>query len=174
MSTQLNTAGNDGSAVINWDTSRDDQNVRFDFGLKNVETAALIDRSVSFKTTLPRRAVGLAFAYTLTADKFMHSGDLQWDADAQSEFKYEVEANRAARRGLVTYDGRFKIQSALVNSENTFNHKITNGKRHQTEIVVGARERLTIKSDLTVSSSTTFVHLITVQHPQFVKVSTDH
>jgi len=159
-----------GSAIINWDTTNDDKQVRFDFGLKNVQTSSLTERSINFKTVVAQRTVGFDIGYTLTSSKFTSHGELHWDRDVQQDLMYDIEASQTTRRGLVSYDGRFKLSSYLFNTDSTFSHKIT-GRRHVTEMVLDAADKLTIKNDLNMASSTGFSHTLTFQHPRLSRVN---
>lgn len=170
LATELSLAGTgQGSAVVNWDTTADDRNVRFDFGLKNVQTSSQTERSVNFKTMVARRTVGFDVGYMMTANKFTSRGELMWDHDAEREFSYEIEAGQTMQRGLVSFDGRVKITSFLFNTDSLFSHKITGSRRHVTEIQLDTTEKLTIRSDLNLGSSSGFSHTLTVQHPRLTR-----
>jgi hypothetical protein len=177
MATELNVAGTgQGRAVINWDTTNDARKVQFDFGLKNVQTSSLTDRAINFKTVVAQRTVGFSLGYTLTSNKFTSHGELLWDRDLEHDFMYDIEAGQTSRRGLLSYDGRFRVSSYLFNTDSTFSHKITGGRRHITELVLDMANKLTIKSDLNMASSAGFSHVLTLQHPRLtrdVTVTTD-
>lgn len=171
MSTQLNMAGSDGQAVVNWDTTRQDSQVRFDFGFKNMQTSDLTDRSIRFKTSLPRRTIGFELGYSLSADKFTNRGELQWDSDPESEFMYEIEGTRSSTRYVTTYDGTLKVTSGLHTSTSTFSHKTNARRKYSTEVVIQATERLRMSNEVVMTSSG-FTHTFLVQHPRFTQVDT--
>jgi hypothetical protein len=171
MATNLNVGDSTGSAVINWDTTNSDKKVRFDFGFKDVETSASKEKLVSFKTAIPNsRTVGFLFGYTLTPQRFTNRGELQWNAGSRPDFVYEIEGGSAERRSLMTYDGKFKVTSRIINLDTTFSQNSQPGRKHVTELgLQGSGDRVTIKSDLTFTSETDFIHSLTVQHPRFVR-----
>jgi len=169
MSTQVNMDGSDGRAVVNWDTSRSDSQVQFDFGFKNMQTSDLTDRSSRFKMTLPRRTIGFELGYTLSADKFTNRGELQWDSDPESEFVYEIEGTRSSTRYVTGYEGTLKITSGLHTSTSTFSHKTQARRKHSTEVVIQTTERLRISNEIVMTSGG-FTHTFLVQHPRFTQV----
>lgn len=170
ITTEMNLGGNgQGSAVVNWDKRK----IQFDFGVKNTVTSALTDRYVTFRVTVPsfRRTVGFGAGYTLSSERVASRGELYWDMDAQPDFQYDIGAStKMTGRTITGYDGHFKVVSSLFNTDSSFNHRITaGGRRQKTDIVLNAAEKLTIKSDLNMASSSALTHIITVQHPKFSK-----
>jgi len=168
LSTNLNMADSLGSAVLNWDPNDDTKKIRFDFGLKNIETSAMTERYISFKTIVPRRVVGFSFGYSLTPEKFTNRAELLWDSNPSPDFVYEIEMSKMSSRSQPMYNGRVKVSSALVNVDTTFSHKSTRGK-HVTEIGLQTTDKLTIKNDLTFNGDKDFTHSLSIQHPRYVK-----
>jgi hypothetical protein len=169
MATNLNVGDSTGSAVVNWDTTDDSKKVRFEFGLKNVETSTTTERMLSFKTVLPRRIVGFTFGYNLTPDKFNNIGELYWTASPRPDFAYEIQGTKSGRRNLLSYDGGFKVTSGLLNFDSTLSHKSQPGIKHVTEIGLRTTDKLTIKSDLSFNGARDFTHSLTAQHPRFTR-----
>jgi len=169
MATNLNVGDETGSAVVNWDSRDSSKMVRFDFGLKHIETAALTERLITFKTMVPGRTVGFLFGYTLEADKFSHRGELLWDADPQPDFAYEIQGSKTVRRSQQAYDGKFKVTSELVNLDTTFSHKSQPGRKHVTELTLQTSEKLTFKNELTFTGEQDMTHSITITHPRFTR-----
>lgn len=173
ISTEVNVdPSGRGSAVINWDQRTQ---VRFDFALKNVVTSSLTDRYLSFRTTVPtyRRTVGFGVGYTKSDERVGSRGELYWDRDSRPDFSYEIEgtATKSPSGEPIGYDGKFKVVSALFNTDSSLSHRaLYNGRRYRSEIVLDAREKLTIKSDLNLAApNADFTHVITIQHPRFSK-----
>jgi len=158
-----------GSAVINWDPSRNDQQIRFDFGLKNIKTASMTDRAVHFKTAVSRRTVGFAVGYKLMSDRMTSHGELYWDTDSEPDFTYSVDGRRTSARGQLVYEGNLRVSSYLVNTESTFSHKVVGDRQFISEVVLDLSEKLTVKSDLNLASDG-ITHLISVQHPRLSRV----
>lgn len=169
MSTTLNMVGNNGQAVVNWDTNRRDSQVKFDFGFKDTTTSELTDRLMRFKVVGSRRTVGFEFGYTLAADRFTNRGELQWDSDPESEFAYEIEASRSSARYTVNYDAKLKLMSGLMTSTSTFSHKTQVRRKHVTEIVIESTDRLRLSNEI-VMTSLGFTDTFTVQHPRLTQV----
>jgi len=166
MTTEMNMARDGrGSAVINFDPTTNDAQIRFDFGLKNVETSSLSERELSFKTNgVFQRTVGFAVGYRRSDDRLTSHGELYWDADSEPEFAYEFNVGGG-------YDASLKVSSYLFNTESTLSHREVVGGHYVTELVLDLSERLTLKSDLNYRSRPT-THLITVQHPRLSRVCT--
>ena len=167
LATNMNMGDSAGTAEVNWDPTDESKKIRFDFGLKNIETATMTDRYLSFKTMIPRRTVGFAWGYTLTQDKFSNKGELLWTADSRPDFTYEIEGSRSVRRNLQGYDGKIKVASALLNVDTTFSHKSQPGVKHTTEIGVQTTEKLSIKSELTLNGEKDFTHTLRANHPRY-------
>jgi hypothetical protein len=168
ISTEL-TVNNDGqgSAVVNWDRSQ----MRFDFGLKNIVNPSLTDRYLSFRATVPtyQRTVGFGAGYTLAADRASSRGELYWDRDAHPDFAYEIAGTvtNSPRGEPIGFDGKFKVSSALFNTDSTLTHRsLYGGKRLNTELVIDAREKLTIRSDLNMVDIDGYRLTLTAQHPR--------
>lgn len=170
MSTSLNMAGNDGQAVVNWDTNRQDSQVKFDFGFKDTTTSELADRSMRFKVVGSRRTVGFQFGYTAAADRFTNRGELQWDSDPESEFAYEVEASRSSGRYTVNYDAKLKVMSGLMTTTSTFSHKTQLRRKHVTEFVIESTDRLRLSNEVVLTPGGGFTDTFTVQHPKLSQV----
>jgi len=167
MATNIAVKDSTGSAEVNWDTSDVSKKVRFDFSFKNVETATTTERSISFKTTIPQRVIGFGFGYTTSPDRFTNRAELLWNADSRPDFVYDIQASRSLRKALQTYDGSFKITSAIINFDSTLSHRSQPGRKYTTEIGLQTIEKLTIKNDITFTSDTDFTHTLTAQHPKF-------
>ena len=171
VATELTTAGSGhGSAVINWDPTTNDQQIRFEFGLKNVQTSSLIDRALNFKTAVLRRTAGFAVGYKQSPDMLTSHGELHWDADSHPEFVYDFDLRRASVRRQLVYDGSLKVSSYLLNTDSTFSHRIVNDGHYVTEIVFDLSEKLTVRSELNLASSPAIFHQITLRHPRLSKV----
>jgi hypothetical protein len=169
MATNLNMADSAGSADVNWDTTDQNKKVRFDFALKNVVTSSSTERLLSFKTLLPKRIVGFSWGYSLTPDKFTNNGELYWTANSLPDFTYEIQGTKSDRRNMLSYDGNFKISSALVNFDSSLSHKSQPGRKHVTEIGLQTSDKLTIRNDLTFNGNSDFTHTLTAQHPRFTR-----
>lgn len=170
ITTNMKVGGDgQGTAVVNWDKRL----IQFDFGVKNTMTSSLTDRYVTLRVTVPsyRRTVGFGAGYSVGTERIASRGELYWDADAQPDFQYDIEAStKMTGRTLTGYDGRFKVVSSLFNTDSMFVHRISaGGRRQKTEIVLNAAEKLTIKSDLNMAASNGLTHVITIQHPKFSK-----
>lgn len=156
-----------GSIVVNYDRN---SQIRFDFGLTNIETAVLTDRYLTFRVTVPhyRRTVGFGAGYSASFERFANRAELYWDSDVQPDFVYEADLTK---RGASGYEGRFKVVSGLFNTDSSFSHVVMpGGRRVKTEVFVDGTDMLTIKSDITRSSSNDiYSQIITVQHPKFTK-----
>jgi len=171
VETELTTTGSGhGSAVINWDPTTNDQQIRFEFGLKNVKTSSLIDRALNFKTAVLRRTVGFAVGYKQSPDMLTSHGELHWDADPHPEFVYDVDVRRSSVRRQLAYDGSLKVSSYLLNTDSTFSHRIVDDVHYITEVVFDLSEKLTVRSDLNLAASPTISHQITLKHPRLSKV----
>jgi len=171
VATELSMAdGSQGSAVISWDPTTRDRQIRFDFGLKNVKTSSLTDRALNFKTAVLRRTVGFAVGYKVTSDRLTSHGELHWDSDTQPDFVYDFAASRTSAQRQQTYDGSLRVSSYLINTDSTFSHRIISDRRFVTEIVLDLVEKLTIRSDLNLAASTAVTHRISIQHPRLSRV----
>jgi len=171
VATELSLTGSGhGSAVINWDPSTNDQQIRFDFGLKNVKTSSLIDRALNFKTAVFHRTVGFAISYKWSPDRLTSHGELHWDADSQPEFVYDFNVNRTSMQRQIAYDGSLKVSSYLFNTDSTLSHRIVSDNHFITEIVLDLSEKLTVRSDLNLASSPAVTHQISLQHPRLSRV----
>jgi len=171
MSTELNVAPTGrGSAVINWDTNSDYRNIRFDFGLKNVETSSLVDRAVHFKTAVSRRTVGFAVGYKWTPARLTSHGELHWDADSQPDFVYDFDLRQTLVQRRPAYDGSIRVSSYLFNTNSRFSHRMVSDGHFVSEVNLDLAERLTIRSDLNLASTPAITHQITVQHPRLSRV----
>lgn len=159
-----------GSAVVNWDPTTNDQQVRFDFGLKNVATSSLTDRALNFKTAVFRRTVGFAVGYKVTPGRLSSHGELHWDTDSQPDFVYDFDAHRTSARGQSAYDGSLKVSSYLVNTDSTFSHRVVSDRHFVTEVVLDLSEKLTIRSDLNLAASPAITHRLSLQHPRLSRV----
>lgn len=157
-----------GTAIIRWNPSNNDRQVRFDFGLKNVETPSMTDRAVNFKTTVSRRTVGFAVGYKITADRVTSNGQLHWDRDSQPDFAYDLDTRRTSG----AYNGRLKVTSYLINTDSTFSHRVIGERHFVSEVVLDLAERLTMKSDLNLASPNAMTHTLTIQHPRMSRVCT--
>jgi len=168
MATRVNVGDSTGSAVVNYDTTDNTKQVRFDFGFKDIKSETNVERLLSFKTSIPNsRTVGFLFGYTVIPGKFTSKGELYWDRDYAPDFTYEIEGTKMDRSNQINYDGSFKVTSDIVNFDTRLNHKSQNGRKHETEISAGSQSsRLVVKSDLTVNSETDYLHVLTIQHPK--------
>jgi len=167
VATNMVVGDSSSSAEVNWDTSDVTKKVRFDFSYKDVETATTTERSISFKTAIPQRTIGFGFGYTKSGDAFTNHGELLWNADSRPDFTYDIQGTRSLRRDLQTYDGSFKIASAIINIDSGFSHRSQPGRKYTTEITLQTVEKLTIKNDLTFTTDSDFTHTLTAQHPKF-------
>ena len=86
---------------------------------------------------------------------------------------YELESSANSRRYQSIYDGRVKVESSLVNWEGTYNHIHSPGRRYVTEVKVGDRRKLKLKSEVLVNQPGVKA-TITVGHPSYSNVSTYH
>jgi len=171
MTTELSMADSGrGSAVINWDPTANDRQIRFDFGLKNVETSSLIDRALNFKTAVLRRTVGFAVGYKVMSDRTTSHGELYWDTDSQPDFTYDVEARRTSARGQLAYDGSLRVSSYLLNTESTFSHRVVGHRHFVTEVVLDLSEKLTIRNELNLANPAAITHQLSLQHPRLSRV----
>ena len=168
MTTELSMArGGRGSAVINFDPTTNDAQIRFDFGLKNVETSSLTERELNFKTSVFQRTVGFGVGYRRSDGRLASHGELHWDADEQPEFAFDFNVGRTSHQPA--YDGRLKVSSYLFNTDSTMSHRLVGDGHYVSEVVLDLSERLTLRSDLNLASSP-ITHRITVQHPRLSRV----
>jgi len=172
VATELNAAGNSqGSAVISWDPTNHDQQIRFDFGFKNVETSLLTDRALNFKTSVLRRTVGFAVGYRVTSDTLTSHGELHWDTDSQPDFVYDFDSRRTSVRAQSAYDGSLNVSSYLFNTDSTFSHRIIGDRHFVTEVILDLSEKLIVRSDLNLGASAAVIHRVSLQHPRLSRVS---
>jgi len=159
-----------GSAVINWDPTNNNEQIRFDFGFKNVETSSLTDRALHLKTAVLHRTVGFAVGYKVTSDQLSSHGELLWDTDSQPDFVYDFDARRTSVRGHLAYDGSLKVSSYLLNTDSSFSHRIVGDRHFVTEVILDLAERLAVKNDLNLETSAAIIHQFSVQHPRLSRV----
>ena len=164
VSTELNMASGSrqASAVVNWDSTSQNRQIRFDFGFKNIKTPSLTERALSFKSSVLRRTVGFAFGYNVTSDHRLRShGELLWNADPRPDFTYDLD--------LQPDVARLQVSSFLFNTDSSLSHrKINRRRQYVTEAVLDLSERLTIRSDLNLENG--IIHRVTVQHPRLSRV----
>ena len=131
---------------------------------------AEIISNFNWDTRSPTTNGRLALSWGSDSNRIISNGEFMLANMPRSRMSYELESSGNSRRYQSIYDGRVKVESSLVNWEGTYNHIHSAGRRYVTEVKVGDRRKLKLKSEVLVNQPGVKA-TITVGHPSYSNVS---